>query len=126
MELGKKNEGKEYKKKSDNTMLKSYVKKITEEIVEKIEKNKIMHIKKKQNKNKKINQKQIKIQIHGRKDLLRILYFYDSEVYNKLGTVVTREIKRKYFMTPFDLLVISDFVFKDYSKNKNYKQSLDI
>ena len=34
-ELGKKNEGKEYKKKTENKILKSYTKKVTEKIVEK-------------------------------------------------------------------------------------------
>ena len=36
-DLGKKNEGKEYKKKSDNVIVKDYVKKVNDKVVEKKE-----------------------------------------------------------------------------------------
>ncbi len=37
-DLGKKNDGKKYKKRTENKILKSYTKKVTEKIVEKKEK----------------------------------------------------------------------------------------
>jgi len=125
-ELGKKNEGKELKKKSDNKILKSYVKKVNDKIVEK--KNIVKPI--------IINEEKPKSDIDkiidewDKNDLPKKLYYYDSDVYDKIQIIVTREIKRKHFIMPFDLLVFTkkynNKVVEVYSKNKNYKEGMDI
>jgi hypothetical protein len=63
-------------------------------------------------------------------ELPRIFNLYEPDKYNKIELVVTREIKRKNFIMPFDLLVFAkkynNKVVEYYSKDKNYKQVLDI
>ena len=126
-ELGKKNDGKVYKKKSENTTVKSYVKKVSDKIVEK---------KKKELKpepkpvNKPKSDLDDVVDVWDTTDLPRIFNLYEPDEYNKIELVVTREIKRKHFIMPFDLLVFTkkynNKVVEYYSKDKNYKQGLDI
>ncbi len=40
-------------------------------------------------------------------DIPRVLNINDLEAYNKIETIVTREIQRKNFIMPFDLLVFT-------------------
>ena len=70
------------------------------------------------------------IDVWDTKDLPRIFNLYEPDEYNKIELVVTREIKRKNFIMPFDLLVFTkkynNKVVEYYSKDKNYKTGLDI
>jgi len=63
-------------------------------------------------------------------ELPRIFNLYEPDEYNKIELVVSREIKRKHFIMPFDLLVFTkkynNKVVEYYSKDKNYKNGLDI
>ena len=121
-ELGKKNEGKEYKKKIENKILKSYTKKINDKVIKKNEKPKP-----EPNPLEEIDDV---VDFWDTKDLPRIFNAYEPDEYNKIELVVTREIKRKNFIMPFDLLVFTkkynNKVVEYYSKDKNYKQGLDI
>ena len=129
-ELGKKNDGKEYKKKSENVPLKSYVKKVGDNIVAKKNKENPTIINEEKQENKPKSEIDKIIDEWDKNDLPRILYYYDSDVYDKIQIIVTREIKRKHFIMPFDLFVFTkkynNKVVEMYSKNKYYKEGMDI
>jgi hypothetical protein len=87
-----------------------YVKKVNDKIVEKKEKE-LMNKAKPTTKTEEKQENKPKSEIDkvidewDKKDLSRVLYYYDSDVYDKIQIIVTREMKRKKFIMPFDLLV---------------------
>ena len=106
-DLEKKNEGKKLKKKSENIILKNYTKKINDKVVKKNEKPKPEL--KPELKPVNITKSDLEEVVNAwdEKDLPRVLCMYYSEVYNKIEIIVTREIKRKNFVMPFDLMVFT-------------------
>ena len=97
-EMGKTNEGKEFKKNLKYKILKSYVKKVNNKIVEKkIKVNPTIKTEERQENNPKTEIDKI-IDEWDKKDLSRVLYYDDSDAYDKIKIIVTREIKRKKFL----------------------------
>ena len=150
-ELGKKNEGKEYKKKTENKILKSYTKKVTEKIVEKKKKeqeftpitsvadfrnqlrNAIKKDKTQINQVKSIintEQKQENkpksdidevVNVWNTPEIPMILSLYDDETYNKIKNIIIREKNKNFHVFTPDLLAFT----KKYNDKIVMKYSKD-
>ena len=129
-ELGKKNDGKEYKKKSENVPLKSYVKKVGDKIVEKKEKAKPTIKKEEKQDNKPKSDIDDIIDNWNSPDLPIYLSMEDEETYNNIQNTIIRENKRNHHIFTPDLLAFTkkynDKIVIKYSKDKNYKIGMDI
>ena len=137
-DLGKKNEGKEYKKISENKILKSYTKKINDKIVEKKKKELKPEIKPKQTNitvtapptnNNKLSDEQTIINEWTTPLNYIILQQYDMKTYENIENTIIKENKLNHHIFTPNLLVFTkkynDKVIKKYSIMKDYKDGMD-
>ena len=137
-DLGKKNEGKEYKKISENKILKSYTKKINDKIVEKKKKELKPEIKPKQSNitvtapptnNNKISDEQTIINEWTTPLNYIILQQYDMKTYENIENTIIKENKLNHHIFTPSLLVFTkkynDKIIKKYSIMKDYKDGMD-
>ena len=122
-ELRKKNEGKEYKKKSENTIIKDYKNKIND----KIEKKKKTI--KAETKNTKLTDEEVIINEWTTPTNYIILQQYDSKAYENIEKTIIKENKLNHHIFTPSLLVFTkkynDKIIKKYSIFKDYKDGMD-
>ena len=99
-DLGKKNEGKEYKKKSDNEIVKDYVKKVNDKVVEKKEEKKPIQP-------NSISQIDEVVNVWNTPEIPMILSLYDEDTYNKIQNIIIRENNKNYHVFTPDLLAFT-------------------
>ena len=99
-DLGKKNEGKEYKKKSDNVIVKDYVKKVNDKVLEKKEKKEPIQTNSKSQIDDVVN-------VWNTPEIPMILSLYDEETYNKIQNIIIRENNKNFHVFTPDLLAFT-------------------
>ena len=118
-ELGKKNEVKEYKKKTENKILKTYVKKVSDKIVEKKKKEVKPEIKPKQTNitvtapptnNNKFTDEQIIVNEWTTPLNYIILQQYDMKTYENIENTIIKENKlNHHIFTPNELVLTKKY-----------------
>ena len=132
-DLGKKNEGKEYKKKTENKILKTFVKKLSDKIIEKKKK----ELKPKQTNitvtapptNNKLSNEQTIINEWTTPLNYIILQQYDMKAYENIENTIIKENKLNHHIFTPNLLVFTkkynDKIIKKNSIMKDYKDGMD-
>ena len=133
-ELSKTNEGKEYKKKSENKILKTYVKKVDDKIkeakrIKEVKKEPTPNINEIKTQNNKLTGEQIIVNEWGTPHNHITFYQYDEKAYKNIEDTIIKENKLNHHIFTPDLLAFTkkynDDIVKTYSTKENYKIGMD-